>query len=328
MNKDYVSKYNVYEMQEGKPGKYVKVKDDVTNNPYSNADPVKTSFLRGNPFMYNPETALYKITSLEEYLIPVKKSEIAFGDAIRNPQLSESKRKKLIKKAFKIWNKDYLKQKAIAFTENDKIVEVIGEVSYLKFSWKSRILLYALFVFSLLMMGVNSRIWEFFARSGIGTYFHNLLLDLYQRFGWLKTIGSFSIYIILLSIFYASVYSIISRDFAKNYRLAQSYLDRSEKTISRSYRSRWKKARKYYLSFIRKKNNLYFPPLEISSVQEGQVNIAIFKEICQVLVDRAYKFKKSKPFIIAFRNIFIFLSIGLAATLFAFLIYGLILFIF
>ncbi|NLD26232.1 MAG: hypothetical protein GX661_02605 [Acholeplasmataceae bacterium] len=322
------SKYNVYEIKDGKPGKYVKVRNDEIENPIGNIDPVKASFLRGNPFMYNPETVLYKITSLEEYTIPIKKKEMAFGDAIRNPQFSVSKRRKLIKTAFKTWNKDYLKQKNNAFTENDKIVEIIGDVSYLKFSWKIRILLYALFLFSILMMGINSQLWDFFARSSVGSYFRNVLMNLYQSFEWLKIIGNIAIYIILLSIFYASIYSIISRDFAKNYRLAQSYLDRSETTISRSYRNRWKRARRYYLSSIKKKKSLYFPPLDISAVQEGQINITIFKEICQVLVDRAYKFKKSKPFIIAFRNIIIFLSIGLAATLFVFLIYGLIMSIF
>lgn len=326
MNKQQViSKYDTYELREGN---YVKKEASQSINPLTSIDSGKATFLRGNPFLYNPQTAVYQINSLEEYLIKAGRIEMAFGDVIRNPEFSDSKRRKYVKKAFRKWNKDYNSKKKIAFSENDKIVEVIGEISYLKFSWKMKILLYFLFIFLLIVVGSSSYIWTFFARSSVGLYFQNVLNDLYSSFAWLQIVGNLSIYIILTSIFYASIYSIISKDFSKNYQLAQSYLNRSEKTISRTYTKKFRKARKYYLSHMRKRKNKYYPPLGIEEIQEGDMSIDIFRQICQVLVERSYRYKKSKPFVVGFRNVLILLSIAGAACLFVFLVYGMILTIF
>ncbi len=329
MYKQDSPKYYIYNPDNGKRGKFVEtVKSDEPKFVGPATDPIKMTFLRTNPFLYNPETALFPVLSIEEFLVNTGRQEIPFGDVIRNPDFTYGKRKKIIKKAFKTWNKDYNSQKDTAFIENDKTVEVIGEVSSLKFSLKSKLLLCFLFIFTVLVVGTNSYIWSRFTSSPIGSYFHRILLGMYESSTWLKVIGNLSVYIILVSIFYSFIYSLISRDFSRNYRLAQSYLDRSERTISRSYKKKWRKARKYYLKSISKTKNPYFPPLEIESVQEGEINIAVFKQICQVLVDRAYKYKKSKPFITGLKNVLMTLCIVGAGILFVFIIFNLILSIF
>ena len=69
---------------------------------------------------------------------------------------------------------------------------------------------------------------------------------------------------------------------------------------------------------MRKRKNKYYPPLGIEEIQEGDMSIDIFRQICQVLVERSYRYKKSKPFVVGFRNVLILLSIAGAACLLCF----------
>jgi len=330
-------KITVYEPSATKSNKYVKRNDQHPNisdfgaseNRFENdgvvsSDSARNVFLRGNPFLYNPNSAAYKATSLEEYLISVDKVEIAFGDVIRNPVFGPKKRKKIIKNAFKAWDKEYNKLKNTAFKESDKVVEVIGEVNYLSFSIKMKVLMMFLFTLLLFIMGTTSAIWERISTSSIGYYINQTLVSMFTGAVWLNVLGNITIYIILILIFYSSLYSIISNDFKRNYKLAQSFLTRSEKTISNNYKRKFKNARKYYYSLINRQKNPFFAPLAIEEVEEGQVNITIFNNICKMTIDRAYMLKKSRPYIIAIKKFLVFGSIIGSATLCLFSLYHII----
>lgn len=327
MNKHKVSpKYYIYDDSEGN-GRFVETTYEDESFVVE-ADPLKTEYLRTNPFLYNPEKAKFPIFSIEDFLIKVGKEEMAFGDAIRNSEFSLLKRRRIVKKAFRTWNKSYSMAKTATFSESDKMVEVIGEVSALKFSWKLKLILCLLFVLTLFLSEINSYLWQSFALTRFGNYFHNVLFNMYSENIWLKTVGNLTVYIILFTIFYSSFYSMISRDFSRNYRLAQKYLDSSERSISRSYKKRWKNARRYYLKALRSYKTPYFPPLNIEEIQEGELNIDVFKQICQVLVDRAYKYKKSKPVLNVLKTVLMFLSISGSGTILVFTVFNMILSIF
>lgn len=321
-------KYYVYN-PDGKQKKFVETSAiDIPDFVGPQIDPAKQRFLKTNPFLYNPETADFPVLSIEDFLVKVGKNEIALGDVIRNPEISYSKRRRIIKNAFRLWNKDYNNKKNSAFIDNERTVEVISEVTSLKFSWKSKLLLAVLLFFTVFMIGFNSYLWDKFSLTIVGNYFYLVINRMYTATAWLRVVGNLSVYLILITIFYSLIYNLISKDFSKNYRLAKTYLDRSENNISQSYKKRWRKARSYYLRAIKKHKNLYFPPLDIGSVQEGQMNIAIFQQICQSLIDRAYKYKKTKPIIKFFKHTLMILCIAGAGTLFIFLIYNIILSIF
>ncbi|HEY8395681.1 MAG TPA: hypothetical protein VIK96_02790 [Bacilli bacterium] len=327
MRKDPIApKYYVFDEKAGRGGKLVEV---ASEGEFYSASPIEQSkypFLSTNPFLYNPENAQIIVYSIEDFLIKVGKQDALFGDAIRNPVIPISKRKRIIKKTFKTWKKNYIKEKKLTFTEGGKIVDVLGEVSVLKFSWKYRLLLFLLFGLTVLLVGIDSYLWEEFALTGIGNYFYNLLAGMYEGSSWLRSVGNFSIYVILFSIFYASIYTLISDDFLKNYKLTESFLDNSEKNIDRSFKKRWRTARKYYLRAL--KNIRKVPPLGIEEVQEGQVNIDVFKQVCQVLVDRAYKYKKAKPVINVLKFLLLALSVLGSGTVLLFTIFQMILSIF
>ncbi|MGI6768027.1 MAG: hypothetical protein ACOX43_02890 [Bacilli bacterium] len=327
MNKKASPKYYIYAESEGKNGRFVETTYEEKKYVIEE-DPLKTAYLKTNPFLYNPKKAQFPIFSIEDFLIKVGKEEMAFGDAIRNTEFSLPKRRRIVKKAFRTWNKSYSIAKTATFSESDKMVEVIGEVSGLKFSWKLKLLLCCLFVVTLFLNEINSYLWKSFTLTGFGNYFQNVLMNMYSENVWLKIVGNLTVYIILFTIFFSSIYSLISKDFSRNYRLAQKYLDSSERSISRSYNKRWKNARRYYLKALRNSKRPYFPPLDIEEIQEGELNIDVFKQICQVLVERAYKYKKSKPVLNVLRNVLMFISIVGSGTILIFTVIHMVLSIF
>ena len=325
-----MAKNNNVEVYELSGRKYVKCTTDqpviADSSHYDmstsiNLDSGKAAFLRGNPFLYNETTAPFPVTSLEEYLISFKKEEMAFGDIIRNPKFSPRKRKKIVKNTFKKWDNDYSTQKIKAFKENDKTVEVIGGVNFLRVPFKIKIILIVTFIFMVIIIAPTSSFWGMISSVAIGYRFNNALLNVFENTYWLKIVGNTTVYLLLIMLFYSSIYNVVSKDFTKEYQLAQNFLNKSEKTISLQYKKKYRKAYKYYLSNINNKKNPYIAPLDIKEVEEGQLNISTFNTICQATVDKAYNLKKRKPYYIAVKNFLLFLSLGGAATTFGYLLY-------
>lgn len=262
-----------------------------------------TNYLHTNPFLYNPQINNIKVHSIEDFIISVKREQIALGDLIRNPKYTPKQRKKYINKAFKTWKKEYILKKNTAFRENDKVVEVIGEISYLEYSWKAKLIIIISFILLLLFVVTDSIIWNSFKQGSFGYSLYISIVNMYNNMSWLKVVGNLGIYLTLILIFYSGIYSFIIKDFKKNYKLAQSFLSNSEGSISREFNKKYRKSRRYYLKRVNNKKYPYFPPLGIEEVQEGKMNITIFNEICKATIDRAYIVKKTKPYITAFKVI-------------------------
>mgnify|MGYP000872857325 CR=1 FL=1 len=321
MHKDVFPKIQVYEP--GKNNKFVKSTSDHPHldeigpavnlfeaNGVVQNDSAQTAFLRGNPFLYNSKTSPYQAFSIEDYLIKIKKEEIAFGDVVRNPRFSTYKRRRIVKRAFKTWNNDYLFKKKTTFKENEKVVEIIGEINYLKFPTKLKIILYCMFALLLFLVGTKSFLWGKMIHGNFGYHVNSTLIKMWSSKYYMVIVANISIYLTLLLIFFSTIYTFIIKDFRRNYHLAQNFLENSEVTISRDYQKKYRRARLYYLKNINKKKRPYFPPLDISEVEEGEVNIQIFNDICQATINRAYFVKKSKPYLIAVKNILVYLSMG------------------
>ncbi len=297
-------------------------------NMDSSSDTVLNNYLRGNPFLYNPKTDTVVVNSLEDFIIKAKKEEIAFGDVLRNPKYSPHRRKRIIKTAFKNWKNEYNQKKNQTFKENDKVIEVIGDISYLEYSWKAKLVLLITFIVLLFLAVTDSALWNLIKQGTFGYTIYSSLVQMYTNMYWLKIVGNVGVYLCLFLIFYSSIYSYVIKDFRKNYKLAQSFLTNSEASISRDFKKKYNKARRYYLKRINNKKYPYFPPLGIEEVQEGKMNITIFNEICKVTIDRAYVVKRSKPYFSAVNTTLRFLGYGCALVLVVMSLYNIIINIF
>lgn len=169
---------------------------------------------------------------------------------------------------------------------------MLGEVSVLKFSWKYKLILGLSFCLTVLLSRIESLLWEKFSLTGFGNYLHQLLSQMFSGRSWLRGVGNLTVYTLLFAILFVLIANMISKEYLRNYRLTETFLSVSEKHRP-LIQKRWRQARKYYLRAL--KNIRKVPPLAIGAVQEGQVNIQLFREACQVLIDRAYKYKKQNP---------------------------------
>lgn len=302
--------------------------ENLFANSDQSSDTVLNNYLRGNPFLYNPKTDNVVVSSLEDFIIKAKKEEMAFGDVIRNPKFSPKQRKKIIKKAFISWKKEYTEKKNQTFKENDKVIEVIGDISYLEYTIKAKLLLIFIFILLLFLVVTDSALWELIKQKTFGYTIYMSITQMYGKMNWLKIVGNVGVYACLVLIFYSSIYSFIIKDFRKNYKLAQAFLTNSEVSISRDFKKKYNKAKRYYLKRINNKKYPFFPPLNIEEVQEGKMNITIFNEICKATIDRAYVVKKSKPYFSALNNILKFLGYGCAIIIVALSLYSIIINIF
>ena len=297
-------------------------------NQDTNSETVLTNFLRTNPFLYNPHTSKVVVETIEDFIIKAKKEDIAFGDILRNPKYTPKQRKKIIKKAYKTWKQEYTEKKNKTFKENDKVIEVIGEVSYLEYSWKAKLVLLITFVLLLFLVITDSFIWNALKQTSFGYTIYKSIIQMYERLNWLKIVGNVGIYMCLILIFYSTIYSFVIKDFRKNYKLAQDFLTNSEVSISRNFNKKYKKARRYYLKRVDNKKYPFFPPLDIKEVQEGKINITIFNEICNATINRAYVMKKSKPYITALNSALRFSGYVCAVVIVALSIYNIVINIF
>lgn len=293
-----------------------------------NSDSMLNNYLRGNPFLYNPTIDNVAVSSIEDFIIKTKREEMAFGDVLRNPKYTPRQRKKIINKAFKNWKDEYTLKKNKTFKENDKVIEVIGDISYLEYSWKAKLILLITFVVLLFLVITDSAIWNIIKQGSLGYSIYTSIVEMYVKMNWLKIVGNVGIYLCLVLIFYSSIYSFVIKDFRKNYKLAQDFLTNSEVSISREFKKKYNKARRYYLKRIDNKKYPFFPPLGIEEVQEGKMNITIFNEICKVTIDRAYIVKKSKPYFSAFNAALRFLGYASAVIIVALSLYSIVLSIF
>lgn len=286
------------------------------------------NYLHSNPFLYNPELNPLIVYSIEDFIVHYKYEKYALGDVIRNPKFTIRQRKKIVKRSFGDWKKEYNLKKNKAFKENDKVIEVIGDVTYIEYTFIQKILLLLVFIGLLFLVVTDSLIWSWIKTGGFGYNIYQTIYNMYIDMPWLKIVGNVGIYLSLLLIFFSIIYTIIIKDFRKNYALAQSFLTNSESSISRDFNKKYKKARRYYLKRVDNVKHPYFPPLEMEEVQEGKMNITIFKDICDSIIDRAYKIKKMKPYIVFLKKIIEYSTYASAITVLALSLYSMVLKIF
>ncbi|HHZ17943.1 MAG TPA: hypothetical protein GX390_01525 [Acholeplasmataceae bacterium] len=306
---------SVYELDAS--GKYVKSRESepaiaVQDSAIvtSEMSEEKARILRGNPFMYNPETSAVSVYSLEDFLVTYKKKEYVLGDVIRNPAFPLRIRRKIFKKNFKAWHKDYVKNKRRVFRENYRTVEVVKSIGNVKFSIYVELAIWAMLVAMVFITGIDSPLWERIAQGRFGLFMKTTLTAMYASASWLRIVANISIYLLVALIFYSLFFRLIIRDYRKYYRAAHDYLDRSETKINRDYKKKRKKAYRYYLRYLKKNASMYYPPLDISEVQEGEVNIRVFDIVSKATVNKSYRIMKWEPFLKITKTALLFLSIA------------------
>jgi len=264
--------------------------------------------LRGNPFLYK-DNRNSEIYSIEDFLVVYKRKEILLGEVIRNNNYPLKTRKRIFKKAFKLWYKDYTKKKNQTFRENFRTIEVIKGIGNVKFPVLMELAIWIMFIAMIFIIGIDSQLWNNISSGNFGLFLQTALNSMYNSSPWLKTIGYATVYILMVLIVYSLFFHTVIKDYKRYYQKSRCYLDDSENQINRDFKKKRKKVYKYYKRNL-KKNNPYFPPLSIKEVQEGEVNIATFNTISKATVNKSYRLMKFEPILKYIKKILLFLCIG------------------
>ena len=315
--KSQKDKIIIYELDRSRKNTYVKSTDNVPiidinynkNNPIVNSAPENEEIFQGNPFLYNPSKQDIDVYSIEDFFTSYKGNKLSLGEMIRNPDYSLASKKRVVRKTFKRWHKEYLKTKKNAFSESYRSIKVIKGVGETKFSFLKTLLVWILLLGMVFITEIDSVLWNAITKGSFGIFLKSSLDNMYDKFNWLKIIGNTTIYLLVFLVVYSLFFQAFIKDYKKYYNRSQKYLNNSENKINKEYRKKRKKAYKYYIKSLRKGFSLYFPPLDIKEVQEGEINIAVFNEVSRATVDKSYYVMKLEPFLKVLKNILFFLCV-------------------
>lgn len=281
---------------------------------------VKKVFLRGNPFLYNSNYDYLKISSIDEYYVKFKGEEVTFGEVVHSHEYGGFRKKRFVKKTLKKWKKDYLIQRNRIVEENLGAVELIGEIKFLKFRTSMKIVL--LLVLFLIMFISFISTGKYIASNSTDFIFNlsKIVVNGFNKYPFIRMINSISIYLLSITLLYSFLYSTISNDFKRIYNLSKKFLKNTQNHISRDYKKKYKKVRKFYLKKISMKKVIY-PGYDIKLVGEGKNNLEVFEEISKSTVVKARRFKNTKLIYIITKYILVLLSLISSLIVIIYIIY-------
>ena len=104
------------------------------------------------------------------------------------------------------------------------------------------------------------------------------------------------------------------------YRLSKNILKKAYEHVTKDYKRKYKKVRKYYLNKI-KENRVVFPGYDINLVGEGKENLEVYEEVSKATVEKARAFKNTKLIYIITKYILVILSMISSLLVIIYIIY-------
>ena len=257
------------------------------------SDEAKTA-LHTNPFLYNTKKPTYKITSIEEFYIDVKKETKAFGAVIRGQAYKVNKKVTFTKKAFKKWHQDFLSNQERILNPVDDKMQIKGMYIFNKIRLWQYLSLIFIFIFIALVLYKPGLMWTTFENKALFNKMLNGINEAFQN-KTVRMIAQAVIYLIITGLFYATFYNSIIKEHRKyNLERYTLYKD-AKKTVTKEFNKKFKFARKYYLKNIRKDKYAY-APLTIEKTAIEKVDLKEIETITEAYQNKTNILKKQKKY--------------------------------
>lgn len=216
--------------------------------------------LHTNPFLYKETDKTKKyVLSIEDFYITCKNVNLPLGSFVRNSKISKFKRRKIVKKQFKIWSKDAKNKYKSVFKYSGESIKLASQYNILTISIFNKLLLLVGFIIPILVL-----------LKIIPTI--SLSVELMQTLAIITS--GVSLIGIIFSIYYtAKVRS--HKNFIKTQKTLQNkYL----KSLEVNFKKFTKKNKKYYVKNI-KKNGFKKAPLPIKKSMIGGDKIDYMEKV-------------------------------------------------
>lgn len=279
--------------------------------------------LHTNPFLYNYKKAMYKISSIEDFFIPInKKQTIQLGSLFRSTEWKKGKKTSLIKKAFTKWKNHFNKNKTSALgKENDKL-QAVGDVVTSKVSIVSFIVFVIIFIFVAFVLYKPGIFWTNFVGK---SWFDRLngVVDSMFATSWVALIAQVTFYLVPVAFIYGSIHNHILGEHQKIASDAIKVYKDSSFRIEKEFKKKFAKSRRYYLANLRR-NPFQVAPLPIEKSGAGEVDLEEVERLTDAYIKKSADLKRKKGRLNFFKFASGFLVYGCGVFVFGYLLYELV----
>lgn len=288
--------------------------DNVNEDGIS--DEVK-KILHNNPFLYNLRNPEYRVTSIEDYYIDVKKDTKAFGAVIRGQGYRRWQKRRYTKKAFKKWRQDFLANKDRVLNAEEK--ETRKQELLVKIKFWYYLGLVFLFFFIALLMFKPGLMWT---SLGNKAWFNKVDFGIDEAFShqWFYQFTQWILIVIICGLYFGTIYRRINQEHKKINIDRFNLYEKSDRIINKEFKKKYKRTRKYYLQNIRKEKNI-FGPLPIEETAIEKVDLKEIEAVTAAYVNKTINLRKYKKYFYLLKYLTIYGALISGIFIFGYVVY-------
>lgn len=276
--------------------------------------------LAGNPFFYSPGKGEVPVHDLEQFRLPDRKDGATLGMAVRSPDMSRRKKKRIVKRAFTHWKRDVLLSRKKSEEKNDAILEAARPIHQDAITPGTFIVSLLACLVLILIVGTSSSLWYILSESShVLSTIASSLANAFQSHAFFDACAHVDLYLFILLFSYLPLYSIIVKSYRNRYNETKHVLERAYRDLDRTALKRWARARKYYLVRLNRPD-LTFTPLLMSRVEEGNISLSALEDISTATLEQKAGYAKTRRGWVFARKALVALSIALFLPVFIFAI--------
>lgn len=282
--------------------------DDGISNDYKKA-------LHLNPFLYSMKNPEYKIASIEEFYINIKKESKAFGAIIRGQDYKVGKKLKITKKAFKTWLTDFIKNKDRILNPADDKMQIKDFYLFSKITvWHIIGLVFTFIILAILLFKPGT-MWT----SIVSTKVNNGIDQAFSN-GTIVLVTKLTLILAFVGLLYSAIYNRINNENKRINKQRFHLYQSANKTVEKEFKQKFKYARKYYLKNVRK-DKFAYAPLPIEKTAISKVDLKEIEALTDAFFMKTNKLKKQKKYFYMLKFLTVHLSLLSGFFIFGYVIY-------
>ena len=253
-------------------------------------------YLFNNPFLHNTACKQeVEIDSIEDFAVKYKKEKVYFGSVVHNDKIDVKTKKKLVKKSFKSWKKDFNETSIDAIHNMSKTIETMEMTNVRVAGWQLKTTLAVFIILELvfLVFLMNSTLSLIPVEMLLNA--SKSLMDSFNNNIVYKILIAMPIVLLFIMLVINVIFIIRSRKFVKLRKKVKKFSDKSLKEIRSKFKKTYPKTYKYYLKNVSDENAGMFTPLKIDEVSCNSCDVKDTEELIVEAVQSAAKqTKRSK----------------------------------
>lgn len=288
--------------------------DNVNEDGIS--DEIK-KILHSNPFLYNIKEPDYRVTSIEEYYIDVKKDTKSLGSVIRGQAYNKHQKLKFTKRALKKWRQDFIANKERILNAEDKNDSTHELYAKIKIWYYIGLVL--LFIFISLIMFKPGLMWVNLANK---VWFSKVVLGIDEALGhkWFYQLSQAILILIICGFYFGMIYRRINQEHRKINIDRFNLYEKANIVINKEFKKKYRRTKKYYLKNIRKDKNIYGPlPIEDTAIEK--VDLKEIEAVTEAYLNKTINLRKNRKYFYLLKYVTIYGALLCGIFIFGYVVY-------